>query len=316
MESPLASGATGSRAAVSDALRRHIQTALHLGTLRPGDRLASTRQVARELRAGPRAVMAAYRLLADEGLVCLRPRSGVFVSADTLPAEPLPPVADWLLDVLLRGLTCGVSPAEVRRQARLLLDGRRPSAACVECNGDQLHALCRQLRDDYEFTATAVDLGALARGEPLPARAAAADLVVTTRFHAAEAGRLARRLRRPALVATLDTAFVQAVRRMMDGGPVWWLCTDPRFAAKLPLMWPGASINPLVIGEPGGVPDGARVYATRAAAERLSPEWRGRVVTIPRVFSAETARALLSFRVRRTLDGSSSPLPDPTAALS
>jgi hypothetical protein len=81
-------------------------------------------------------------------------------------------------------------------------------------------------------------------------------------------------------------------------------------------MWPGASINPLVIGEPGGVPDGARVYATRAAAERLSPEWRGRVVTIPRVFSAETARALLSFRVRRTLDGSSSPLPDPTAALS
>ena len=50
------------------------------------------------------------------------------------------------------------------------------------------------------------------------------------------------------------------------------------------------------------VPPDALVYATRRAAERLPSGWHeGRVVTVPRAFSAETARALLTFLVRRNL---------------
>jgi len=53
---------------------------------------------------------------------------------------------------------------------------------------------------------------------------------------------------------------------------------------------------------PEDIPPGDMVYATRRAADRLPPGWRGgRVVTVPRVFSAETARALLVFLVKRNL---------------
>ena len=106
-------------------------------------------------------------------------------------------------------------------------------------------------------------------------------------------------------MATLDTVFATTVRGMLARGPVWWVCTDPRFAAKLPRMFPGAAIHPVVLGAtpPAAIPPDATVYATRRAAERLPPRWHGgRVVTIARAFSAETARALLAFMMRRNVD--------------
>lgn len=297
---------------VTDTLRQRVLTGLHLGTMRPGDRLASARDLGKQMHADQRAVLAAYHQLAAEGLVFLRPRSGVFVHAAPSSSMDvrLPDVASWVVDVLLRGIKLGMPYSDLRRQARLCFDDRRIGAVCLECNGDQIHALCRQLRDDYGFEATGVDVDMLGRHGPLPRRAARAELVVTTRFHVAEAQRLAQRLGRPVLVATLDPLFVREIRRMLAQGPVWWLCTDTRFASKLPRMWPDSSINPIVLGRDtlDTIPAEAMVYATDAASERLPPRWRpGRVVTVPRVFSPETARLLLAFRVGRTLQTSAVP---------
>jgi DNA-binding transcriptional regulator YhcF (GntR family) len=294
------------RATIAESLRQRIVAGLHLGTLEPGHRLPSLRVLGAELRTDPRVVMAAYRQLAAEGLVRLRPRSGVFVEAPPRRDEELllPEVATWLVDVFLRGLSRDIPPTELRRQARACLDSVRVRAACLECNDDQIHALREQVRRDYGFDAVSVDVDALARREPLPPDALRADLVLTTRFHSTEAERLGKRLRRPVLVATLDPVFITEVRAMLARGPVWWLCTDPRFAAKLPRMVPGSSVKPVVLGRrpPAEIPPGDTVYATRRAAERLPPGWHGgRVVTIPRVFSADTARALLVFLVRRNL---------------
>jgi hypothetical protein len=176
---------------------------------------------------------------------------------------------------------------------------------CLECNDDQIYSLCQQAEGDYGFDAVAVDTAALSARRPLPPAVVDADLVLTTRFHALEAERLGRRLRRPVGVATLDPGFIHEVSDMLATGRVWWICTDPRFAAKLPRMFPGAPIKSVVLGQecPNGIPEEDMIYATRRAADRLPPGWRGgRVVTIPRVFSAETARALLGFLVRRNLE--------------
>jgi hypothetical protein len=211
-------------------------------------------------------------------------------------------VASWLVDVFMRGLSQGIAPTDLRGQARACLDTVRVRAACLECNNDQLYALRRQLHDDYGFDTVAVELGA----RESPGHSATdADLIVTTQFHRPEARRLARRLRRPVIVVTLDTTFDGEVRRMLAQGEVWWICTDPRFAAKLPHLFAGASVHPLVLDRDPleTVPRDAMVYATRAAAKRLPPGWRaGEVRTVPRVFSAETARALLTFKLRRKLD--------------
>lgn len=299
-------GMPASRATVlTESLRQRIVAGIHLGTLRPGDRLPSLRDLGAELGADPRTVMAAYRRLAAEGLVNLRPRSGVFVQSP-IPRdeELLPEVAAWVVDVFLRGLARGIPPTELRRQARACLDSVRVRAACLECNDDQIYSLCQQVRQDYGFDAIAVDAARLSARWALPLGLDGADLVLTTRFHAAEAERLGRRLRRPVLVATLDPVFINEVHRMLAAGRVWWICTDPRFAAKLPRMFPG-EVRPVVMrrNAPEGIPAGDMVYATRRAADRLPPGWRGgRVVTVPRVFSEETQRALVSFLVRRNLE--------------
>lgn len=294
-----------SRAAITETLRQRIVAGLHLGALETGDRLPSLRQVGAELHADPRMVLAAYRQLAAEGLVRLRPRSGVFVQSWPRPGEGvLPDVASWIVDVFLRGVLRGIPPTELRRQARVCLDTVRVRAACFECNDDQIHALSRQVRDDYGFDTIDVDADPRASREPLGHRAAGADLILTTRFHAADAQRLARRWRRPLLIATLDPAFLTRVRHMLAEGSVWWVCTDPRFTSKLSRMFPGADIKPVVLGRDplDAIPRAAPVYATRRAADGLPRGWHGgRVVTIPHAFSSETARALVTFLVRRNL---------------
>lgn len=290
----------------TESLRQRIVAGLHLGTLNAGDRLQSVRQVATELGVNPRVVMAAYRQLAAEGLVRMRSRSGVFVESQAVPREePLPLVAEWLVDIFLRGLGQGMSPAELSRQVRTCVSTVRLRVACLECNGDQIHALREQVRQDYGFDGIAVDTDMLDRRRRPASRPLRADLVLTTRFHEVEAARLGKRLRVPVLVATLDPVFVREVRRLLAAGDVWWICTDPRFAAKLPRMFPGASVTPVVmVGRrpPDGIPDGGLVYATRSAKRRLPADWReGRVVTVERVFSMETARALLVLLMRRNL---------------
>lgn len=293
------------KASTTESLRQRVVAGIHLGILNTGDRLPSVREVSTEFGVNPRAVMAAYRQLADEGLVRLRRRSGAFVAAQAAPEEPpLPIVAAWLVDMFVRGLSRDISPAELRHQALACLDTIRLRVACLECNDDQIHALGEQVRQDYGFDAVAVDTEAFGPGRPLPPRVASADLVLTTRFHEIEARRLGKRLRVPVVVATLDPVFVSEVRRLLAAGRVWWICTDPRFAAKLPRMFPGAPVTPVVLGRrpPEGIPAEDLVYATRSAAARLPDGWRGgRVVTVQRVFSIDTARALIAFLMRRNL---------------
>jgi DNA-binding transcriptional regulator YhcF (GntR family) len=289
---------------VTQALRERILAGCHYGTLQPGDRLSSLRDVAAEFYTNPRAAMAAYRQLASEGLVRIRPRSGVFVPPPRREVARPPDVADWMVELLLRGLARGIPPADLVPQARACLDTVDVRVGCVECNRDQLYALCQQARCDYGFDAVAIDTAALAGGRR-PLAIGSVDLLLTTRFHVEEVQRLGRQLRRPMLVATLDPAFITEVRRMHAAGLVWWVCTDPRFAAKLPRMFPGEPVRPVVLGRhpPDHIPDGDLVYATRRAADRLPRGWRGgRVVTITRVFSAETSRALLSFLVGKKLE--------------
>jgi DNA-binding transcriptional regulator YhcF (GntR family) len=295
----------GRSAQIADVLRRRILAGVHTGVLATGDRLPSVRDVAAELRIGGRVALAAYRALAGQGLVQVRSRSGIFVrDARAVPPGPLPEVVSWTVEATLRGLERGVPPAELHHQLRRCLDTTRVRVVCLECNHDQIHSLCRQLRDDYGFDPVGIELSTLSGGRRLPKEAAEADLVLTTRFHVPEAEQLGRRLRRPVLVATLDPVFVTTVRGLLERGRVFWICTDPRFEAKLPQILPDCPINPLVLGRDplDAIPPEAMVYATLRASESLPRGWRsGGVVTVRRSFSSQTARALVLFGICKNL---------------
>ena len=69
---------------VADAVRARIAD----GELREGDKLPSVRKLSDELGVNPATIVAAYRILANEGLLSSRAGSGVFVSAGSAGGPP------------------------------------------------------------------------------------------------------------------------------------------------------------------------------------------------------------------------------------
>ena len=68
----------------------HIETLIDEGTLIPGTRIPSLRQLSQQLSVSITTVMEAYRVLEDRGVVEVRPQSGHYVRLDPRSAPPEP----------------------------------------------------------------------------------------------------------------------------------------------------------------------------------------------------------------------------------
>lgn len=71
-----------------EALADEIAASIRAGTLRPGDRLPSVRQAAASWQVNASTVFQAYYRLEARGLVRAQARSGYYVAAAAVPAEP------------------------------------------------------------------------------------------------------------------------------------------------------------------------------------------------------------------------------------
>ncbi len=295
---------------VLGALRQRIASGLHLGTLAHGARLPSTRQVADEIGVTPRTVMAAYRELAAEGLVELRPRSGIYVAAAHAMAAPmLPQMAGWMVDVLVQGLSRNIPPVEFPERARRCLETLRLRAACIESNADQLYSICTELQGDYGFETSPVASDALAA--PTDATQLAlrrADLLVTTTMHSLDVKRAARLVQKPWVVISLRVDLMSEVTRLLARGPVYFVATDPRVENVVRDIFGPTGYAPnvrlVILGrdDAGDIPPDAPTYVMPRARERLGDGGvGGRVIPAQRVFSLESAREILSFIVRANI---------------
>src|SRR5688572_15204265 len=140
------------RAQVTDVVRDRIVSGLHLGTLAHDQRLPSSREVAEEFGVAPRMAMAAYRALEREGLVEVRPRSGIYVAPTRTPGggrSTFAQAAGWVVELLLQGISRGIAPAQLPDRLRSCLETRRLRAVSVAGNQDQIYSLNTELRDDY-----------------------------------------------------------------------------------------------------------------------------------------------------------------------
>jgi DNA-binding transcriptional regulator YhcF (GntR family) len=291
---------------VLEQLRSRILAQLHLGTLAPGDRLDSTRELAERTGAAPRTVMAAYRRLESEGIVEIRPRSGIFVAAGkSVSRAMLPQLASWVVDVLVQGVARGVPPAEFPERVRRCLETVRVRAACVECNRDQMESICTELTNEYGVTSVPVDLDALDAGDRDALDSLHnADVIVTTSFHAVQLRARAGDLGRPLIVISLRSDVVAQMLELLAGGTVYFIATDERFRAALDeAVGPsGHAGNARVLlvdrDDLESIPPDAPTYVTAAARSLVEVrDIGGRVIPVPRVFSLDSARALLSFIV-------------------
>ena len=109
-------------------LINEVRRATRNGTLHPGDRLPTAREVVAALAINPNTVLKAYTQLESEGLVISRPGLGTFI-AQGIPA-PLPPA--------------------VQRQLRRGLDSWIRSAAAAGLDREGMLALINLAVDEKD----------------------------------------------------------------------------------------------------------------------------------------------------------------------
>ena len=167
---------------IADTLRQRILSGLHLGTLRPGARLPSTREVAEEFDVAKRTVMSAYRSLEAEGLVELRERSGIFVAEESGgETSMLTQLAGWVVEMLLDARAREIPPIGFPERIRRRLETLRLRAVCVAGNADQLEQICYELEHDYGIRSDSVEVAQLRAPDAESERALRqSDLLVST----------------------------------------------------------------------------------------------------------------------------------------
>jgi DNA-binding transcriptional regulator YhcF (GntR family) len=273
------------RPAIAEALRHRVQRGLVSGALRPGDRLPSTREMAADLDADPRVVADAYRVLAADGLVELRPRAGVFVGQGTAaPGVAEAPSAVWLADVVAEGVRRGVAAPTLAGALEQATRSRQMQVAVVAGTVDQAVGIARELRDDFGMDATphvADQLDANA-----PGALARAHLLVGTEFTAERVQRLGERLDVRVLVIDVRPDLLSPEWRLLlreaQREALYVVLADARFGALVQTFLHGAegaeNVRVLVAGEDDldQIPPTAAAYVTEAARERIG---RGRLPT-------------------------------------
>ena len=297
------------RDSITDALRQRIAGGLQRGAMQPGDRLPPTRELAADLAADPRVVSAAYRTLADEGLVEIRPRAGVFVAA--LPGEsavPGTPPSAWLAEIITQGVARGVPVPALAGWISRAATARPTSAAVVAATLDQALGLARELRDDYGIAATGVLAETLRPGERLPRAIERANLLVATEVTAPAARKLAERLGKHHVVIDVRPDLLSPEWRLLLTRAAYVVLADPRFGALVHGLLEGVegatNVKVLVAGRDSlsVVPPEAPTYVTEAARERLGRSGLpGRVLPPARTLSAESALAIVRAMVERNL---------------
>jgi DNA-binding transcriptional regulator YhcF (GntR family) len=283
---------------VASLLRRRIQWGVHLSLVKPGDRVPSLRAASNEFGVDQRSVLAAYRELEAEGLVVMKPRSGIYVAGARNGASNLAPATRWMSEMFLQGFARGVPPVALGSTLSGAVSVTL-TAACLECNADHILWMATQLRHEYGLDTTWIETSALGT-EAMAERLRAANFIVTTAFHAAEARRVGEEYKLPVVVVTASGDRLAQVRAALSRGPVYFVGTDERYVKKLlegtdSARWM-ANLRPVVLEQfsPRAVPTNAPVVATRAAADILGAELPAGALVIDYPFSTESRAEIIS----------------------
>jgi DNA-binding transcriptional regulator YhcF (GntR family) len=214
-----------------ERVRAQLITSLHLGNLRPGDRVPSVRRLADLTGMNRKTVHRAYQTLAEEGLLRLRPGSGTFLSDGRREGEDRP-MADDLLRVANRcraeAVSLGVGPEVLASFLQMCFGPalRGLPVAVIECNREQTGLIAEELQAALGVHARGVALDDLVSD---PGRAlAGAGAVVTTDCHRAEVA--ARTAGIPLHCVALDRSFPKRLIELAGEGDVLLVVRDRAFA--------------------------------------------------------------------------------------
>jgi DNA-binding transcriptional regulator YhcF (GntR family) len=299
-----------SRELIVDTLRGRVLRGVHSGLLVPGDRLPTSRELAAEFGVDHRLVIAAWKALAAEGLVELRPRGGIYVAAGGAPRNGMPPLPEgWIVGVLTDALARELPAPELHEWLRRAVDTLRLRAVAIASTFDQAEGLCRELRDDFGLEADALLADEVrARAEPpLPLRRA--DLIVTTEAHGAWARALGADLRKPVIVIDVRPELLGGEWALLLRRPVYVVVATPEFGEMLKRFYAQVrgveNLHVIVWGRDDlqRIPEGAPTYVTQSVRAQLGGvRVPGRLLPAARTIASDSARAIFAFIVRSNVE--------------
>ena len=295
------------RTEIVDVMRRRVLGGVGAGTLRRGDRLSSARELAAEFDVDPRLVLAAYRVLSAEGLVEIRRRSGIYVAATPEVAGGPAVVAEgWLVDVLYQGVEHGIAAPRLGEWLRRCMSTRRLRAAVVAGTADHIEGISAELREDYGVDTIPFSADVLEPPLRTPNELAAADFAVTPEQYVEPLRRVLRPLGKRVIGAPIRTDVDPEVRLALTRETVHVLVVDPRTAgvarATAGELAPRVQVHVVGQDDLRSIPEGAALYVTRSARQRLGPaKLAGRVLPSTRLLQPSTGREILSLIVETNL---------------
>ena len=146
-----------------------VALAILSGDLKPGDRLPSTRELARRFSIHPNTVSAGYRQLAREGWVEYRHGSGVYIKNDATPPSTPEQILDQHIAAFFRAVRELRLPAAAIRQrvAEWIASPPPDHFLLIDPDPDAREILLTEIRQLTDWPASAISVEAAAEPDAL-----------------------------------------------------------------------------------------------------------------------------------------------------
>lgn len=287
------------------------------GTLSPRDRLPSARTLAREFGVDFRVILSAYRVLADEGLVDLRARGGVYVAEKLVGPRGMPPLPEvWIADVLSQALSREIRGPELHELFRSSTETLRLRAVVIASTADQAFGLRRELVDDFGLEAEGTVAESVRGVTPLPLSLRRADLLVTTTAHDSWVRELGNTLGKPTIVVDVRPDLISGEWALLLRQPVYAVVATVEFGRMLRDFFAAApgieNLHVLVFGQDdlATIPRGAPTYITQRVHPLLGGvQILGSILPPARTIRSESAREIFAFVVTANISAMNSRAP-------
>lgn len=303
------------RGDVAAIIEQRIRTSIANGAIRGGDRLPSTRTLAAELGADPRSIAAAYRRLSAAGIVTLSPRSGVFLAKNEKDDErESPPSDQWLVDAVTEGIFRGCPVDALARRLGQIAAEKKPKVVVIAQMLDQAIGIARELHQDFGFETSYVLADSLEAAKPVPRAMQAAQVLLTTERFRDLVERLAKRMKKSAVVIKVRPDFIPADWVELLRQKVYVIGMDARMLTliKTQLRELQGSENMVLLiaghDDLSKIPPDAPTYVTEAARRFLGKtNIPGRLIKPSKLLDRESVRHLVDLMVAQSTFATAEP---------
>ena len=160
---------TASEVPIYRQLFTQVTLAILSGDLKPGDRLPSTRELARRFSIHPNTVSAGYRQLAQAGWVEYRHGSGVYIRSDTTPPTTPEQILDQHIAAFFRAVRELRLPAAAIRQrvAEWIASPPPDHFLLIDPDPDAREILLAEIRQLTDWPAVGISVEDVAKPEAL-----------------------------------------------------------------------------------------------------------------------------------------------------